>query len=72
MSFKPKGGRSKKAPYQTTVIRVPVELVPIIEAQLESYRAQQITGTDGDIYEEAKQRVLNDEVVTRKKKIGVQ
>ena len=35
---KPVGGRGKKAPYQTAVVRVPVELIPLIERLCEVYR----------------------------------
>jgi hypothetical protein len=35
---KPKGGRGKKAPYQTTHIRVPLPLKAEIEKLIEDYR----------------------------------
>jgi len=35
---KPKGGRGKKAPYETTCIRVPVSLKPKIQKMIEDYR----------------------------------
>ncbi len=38
MSDKPKGGRGKIAPYQTTTIRIPLPLKPDIERLVEDYR----------------------------------
>jgi hypothetical protein len=35
---KPIGGRGKKAPYETTHVRVPVDLKPQIEKLIEEYR----------------------------------
>jgi hypothetical protein len=35
---KPLGGRGKKAPYETTHVRVPVDLKPQIEEIIDSYR----------------------------------
>lgn len=35
---KPVGGRGKKAPYETTVIRVPLPMVPQVEQMIEDYR----------------------------------
>ena len=35
---KPKGGRGKKAPYQTTHIRVPVALKPAVEQMIAEYK----------------------------------
>ena len=40
---KPKGGRGLKAEYPTTVVRVPVALVPTVNAIVYIYRA---SGTD--------------------------
>ena len=37
---KPVGGRGKKAPYQTTHLRVPVPLKPALEALIEAYRGE--------------------------------
>jgi hypothetical protein len=41
----PKGGRGKKAPYETTIIRVPVPLVESIERQVNEYREFVVNGT---------------------------
>ena len=35
---KPVGGRGKKTPYQTAVVRVPIELIPLIERLCDVYR----------------------------------
>ena len=43
---KPIGGRGKKAPYETTHIRVPVNLKPQIESLIEAYRLSVIDGID--------------------------
>jgi len=39
------GGRGKKAPYETLVIRVPLPLAPSVEKQIESYREFIVSGT---------------------------
>lgn len=41
---KPLGGRGKKAPYETAVIRVPVPLVPKVEKLIDDYRNLTING----------------------------
>lgn len=33
-----KGGRGQKAPYTTTVIRIPTDLVPAVERMVNEYR----------------------------------
>lgn len=38
MSNIPKGGRGKKAPYQTTHVRIPVALKPAIEQMIAEYK----------------------------------
>lgn len=38
---KPKGGRGKKAPYETTVIRVPNPVLEQVEAICDAYRRSQ-------------------------------
>ena len=43
---KPKGGRGKKAPYQTTIKRIPIELESQIESMIESYRLKVIDGIE--------------------------
>lgn len=45
---KPLGGRGKKAPYETAVIRVPVPLVPKIEKLIEDYRNLTIKGEESE------------------------
>lgn len=37
--MKPKGGRGKKAPYETTVIRVPVPIRAEVESLIKQYQA---------------------------------
>lgn len=39
-----KGGRGKKAPYETTVVRVPIPIVPQVEQMIEDYRILAIEG----------------------------
>jgi hypothetical protein len=41
----PKGGRGKRAPYETTTIRVPVPLLETIETQVNQYREFAVNGT---------------------------
>lgn len=41
----PKGGRGKKAPYQTTTIRVPVPLQSEFEARINEYCEFVVSGT---------------------------
>lgn len=41
---KPTGGRGKRAPYETTHLRVPVPLKPAIEEMIEAYRAVVVDG----------------------------
>jgi hypothetical protein len=43
---KPIGGRGKKAPYETTHMRVPVTLKPQIESIIEIYRLSVIDGIE--------------------------
>lgn len=43
---KPKGGRGKKAPYETTIKRIPIELESQIESMIESYRLKVIDGIE--------------------------
>lgn len=45
---KPLGGRGKKAPYETAVIRVPVPLVPKIEKLIDDYRDLTIKGEESE------------------------
>ena len=43
---KPKGGRGKKAPYETTIKRIPIELESQIESMIETYRLKVIDGIE--------------------------
>jgi hypothetical protein len=45
---KPVGGRGKKAPYETQVVRVPVPIAPQVEQFIESYRLSVINSEDND------------------------
>jgi hypothetical protein len=45
MSNKPVGGRGKKAPYSTTILRVPDPLVEQFQKDIDSYREAIINGT---------------------------
>jgi hypothetical protein len=45
---KPVGGRGKKAPYQTTIKRIPIDLESQIDSLIESYRLKAIEGTESD------------------------
>lgn len=42
---KPVGGRGQKAPYTTSIIRVPDPLVPTVEKLIEDYREMIFNGT---------------------------
>lgn len=46
---KPVGGRGKKAPYETTVVRVPLPLVEKVERQIDEYREFVISGTESSV-----------------------
>ena len=41
---KPKGGRGKRAPYQTTHIRVPLALKPAVERAIAEFRELAVSG----------------------------
>ncbi|MBE9119210.1 hypothetical protein IQ249_25500 [Lusitaniella coriacea LEGE 07157] len=41
----PKGGRGKKAPYDTTHVRVPVGMKPLVDELIEEYKQKVMTGT---------------------------
>jgi hypothetical protein len=43
---KPLGGRGKKAPYETTHLRIPVPIKPDIEKLIDSYRLSVIDGIE--------------------------
>lgn len=43
---KPVGGRGKKAPYETTVKRIPIDLEAQIDSMIEDYRANLIGEDD--------------------------
>jgi hypothetical protein len=43
--IKPTGGRGKRAPYETTHLRVPIPLKSAIEAMIEGYRAEILEGS---------------------------
>jgi hypothetical protein len=45
---KPLGGRGKKAPYETAVIRVPVPLVSKVEKLIDDYRNLTIKGEESE------------------------
>jgi thymidylate synthase len=51
---KPLGGRGKKAPYETAVVRVPVDLISAIEDMVESYRISAIKGESLQVSEKSK------------------
>jgi hypothetical protein len=38
MDNKPKGGRGKQAPYETTIIRIPLPIKPDVERIVDNYR----------------------------------
>lgn len=42
----PKGGRGLKAPYETCVMRIPVDLQPYVEEFVEEYRELKLNGID--------------------------
>ena len=49
MSEKPKGGRGKTAPYETTTIRIPLPLKPDIDRIVEDYRLSVLSPDSGAI-----------------------
>ena len=65
---KPVGGRGKKAPYTTTVMRVPIRLESFFEEQIEQYREAVINNLypDGDAYLESKITVVNTDLLRAK------
>ena len=48
MTNKPKGGRGIKAPYQTTVLRVPVPLIDKFEKHIDEFRELALQGITND------------------------
>ena len=44
MSNAPKGGRGKKAPYETTHVRIPVALKPAVERAVGEFRELALNG----------------------------
>lgn len=45
---KPLGGRGKKAPYETQIIRVPVPIVPKVQQIVDDYRNLVINGEESE------------------------
>jgi hypothetical protein len=45
---KPLGGRGKKAPYETRLIRVPIPIVPKVEQIVDDYRNLVINGEQSE------------------------
>ncbi len=43
---KPVGGRGKKAPYETTTIRVPLPILDQVESMIEAYRLSVLDGCE--------------------------
>jgi hypothetical protein len=56
---KPLGGRGKKAPYETVVIRVPIPLVPNVEQMIEDYRSLVISGENLELDEHSKSTLIS-------------
>jgi len=61
---KPLGGRGKKAPYETTHMRIPVPLKADIEKLIENYRLSVIDGIE--IQDNSLISVENAKLLTRK------
>jgi hypothetical protein len=51
---KPLGGRGKKAPYETAVVRVPTDLMSAIDEMVESYRMSAMKGESLQVSEKSK------------------
>lgn len=45
---KPLGGRGKKAPYKTQIVRVPIPIVPKVEQIIDDYRNLVINGEESE------------------------
>lgn len=43
---KPSGGRGRKAPYETIVVRVPTPILPQVEVLIDNYRNSILSGND--------------------------
>jgi hypothetical protein len=56
---KPIGGRGKKAPYETTHVRIPVDLKPQIEELIENFRNKGFVVLEKDNIESSKNLSLN-------------
>jgi hypothetical protein len=56
---KPIGGRGKKAPYETTHVRIPVDLKPQIEELIENFRNKGFVVSEKDNVENIKNLSLN-------------
>lgn len=50
---KPTGGRGNKAPYETTHLRVPVPIKSEVEALIDNYRNNLLTGKECDTIEKS-------------------
>jgi hypothetical protein len=61
---KPIGGRGKKAPYETTHLRIPVPIKPEIEKLIEAYRLSVIDGIE---FQESNVMALGDAIELSKK-----
>ena len=66
MSYNNKGGRGKKAPYTTEIVRVPSPIRGIIDGMIEKFREIALSGKDKD-YEDSLELLpdlLPDKLVT--------
>jgi hypothetical protein len=59
---KPLGGRGKKAPYETVLIRIPVPVYSIVEKIADDYRRLVIEGEVNSLEEKSNDRVETTQV----------
>jgi hypothetical protein len=56
---KPIGGRGKKAPYETTHVRIPVDLKSQVEELVESYRSNGLVSLEDNNQKPVKDKLIN-------------
>jgi tRNA splicing endonuclease len=63
---KPKGGRGKKSPYDTTHVRVPVPIKPVIEKIIEQFHRGE-DGPDRQILSLSESLEIAEQILKQKK-----
>jgi hypothetical protein len=71
MTNKPVGGRGKKAPYETQIIRVPVPIVQKIEQIISEYRSSVIDGETFQAEKHSEVLKYKEEIIEAQKHLAV-